>query len=171
VICAPQGKVGWPERTRRIRESGAPAWRLAAEAAFFLGQLPRAPLEPMTGHDDRGRTRPTPDEQRSRTGLVYVHDVVGASKAIGLDRLGADGHRKRHPPSPPSSPRCRHIVGAEVLDFVSGRLEPIVDERHDPAHAARSRPRNLMCDEDAHALCGACGVVEGLQEQIDVGVE
>ena len=53
VIGAPEREVGWPERTRRIRESGAPAWRLTAEATFFLGQLPRAPLETMTGHDDR----------------------------------------------------------------------------------------------------------------------
>ena len=70
-----------------------------------------------------------------------------ASIALARMAIGNDTRLPHHP---------AHDAGTsseqKYVDFVSGRLEPIVDERHDPAHATRSRARNLMCDEDAHAM-------------------
>ena len=91
----------------------------------------------------------------------------------GVDRLRArTAIGNADPSAPPSRPRRRYIVSTEVVHVVAGRLDSIVDERHETAHAACSGARDLMGNEDAHRTLGhPRDVVEGAQQQIDVGLE
>jgi len=83
--------------------------------------------------------------------IFYVRRTTIVLDAPALEELEVIGRRAGGGGIGAQRIEAVVLIRAEVLDVMPGQLEPIVNERHDPAHATCPGARNLMSDEDAHA--------------------